>query len=340
MIRHLLPAEGQFYKANLHCHTTVSDGHLTPAEIKAAYKAHGYSVVAFTDHNVFIPHPELCDDQFIALNGYEININEEGKAKRLNKTCHICLVALSPDTKKQVCYHREKYLSRGALDWKDKVIFDESQPDFERVYTPECINTVIKTARESGFYVTYNHPTWSMESALEYCSYHGMHAMEIVNFGCVVEGYPDYNEQEYDHMLRGGERIACLSTDDNHNKHPIDSPESDSFGGFTMICAEELSYTAITDALLAGNFYASEAPAIHALTFDTEKSTISITCSEAREIYLSTGRRRAKILHAHEKPLTAASFEIDPEDIYARITVVDASGKHANTNAYFVDELL
>ena len=38
------------YKANLHCHTTMSDGRLTPEEIKAHYQAHGYSIVAFTDH--------------------------------------------------------------------------------------------------------------------------------------------------------------------------------------------------------------------------------------------------------------------------------------------------
>ena len=339
MIRHLLPAEGQFYKANLHCHTTNSDGKLTPEEVKAAYKAQGYSVVAYTDHNVMVPHPELCDADFIALTGYEINVNEESdKERRLRKTCHICLIALSPDTKTQVCYHREKYLSRGALAWKDKVVFDESLPDYERVYTPECINDIIKTARQSGFYVTYNHPGWSLEDLTDYGNYHGMHAMEIVNFGCVVEGYPDYNEKDYDHILRGGERIFCIATDDNHNKHPFGDTHCDSFGGFTMIRAEELSYTAITDALLAGSFYASEGPEIHSLTL--EDTTLRITCSGARSIALSTGRRRTAIRYATDAPLTEASFEIDPEDIYVRVTVTDASGKHANTNAYFVDELL
>ena len=46
MKKYLLPEKGQFYKANLHCHSTVSDGHLTPEEIKKHYMAHGYSVVA------------------------------------------------------------------------------------------------------------------------------------------------------------------------------------------------------------------------------------------------------------------------------------------------------
>ncbi len=33
----LLPREGNGYKANLHCHTVLSDGHLTPQEVKTAY---------------------------------------------------------------------------------------------------------------------------------------------------------------------------------------------------------------------------------------------------------------------------------------------------------------
>ena len=55
----ILPEEGGAFKANLHCHSTVSDGRLTVGEIKAYYMQHGYSVVAFTDHDVLVPHPEL-----------------------------------------------------------------------------------------------------------------------------------------------------------------------------------------------------------------------------------------------------------------------------------------
>mgnify|MGYP002627168420 CR=1 FL=1 len=39
MKKYLLPAEGNFYKANLHCHTTVSDGHWEPRRVKEEYAA-------------------------------------------------------------------------------------------------------------------------------------------------------------------------------------------------------------------------------------------------------------------------------------------------------------
>ena len=62
----LLPETG-LYKANLHCHTTVSDGRLTPEEIKELYMSEGYSIVAYTDHREYVWHKELDDENFLAL---------------------------------------------------------------------------------------------------------------------------------------------------------------------------------------------------------------------------------------------------------------------------------
>ena len=106
MKKYLLPQTGQFFKANLHCHTIISDGKMTPEEIKEAYTSRGYSVVAFTDHDVLIPHPELADEKFLPLNAYEMEINEHYQWKHDIKTCHMCLIALEPDNVKPVCFHR------------------------------------------------------------------------------------------------------------------------------------------------------------------------------------------------------------------------------------------
>ena len=75
MRKYLLPETGNFYKANLHCHTNCSDGKLSPKEVKELYKANGYSVVAYTDHNIMVDHSDLDDDGFLALSGYEFNVN-------------------------------------------------------------------------------------------------------------------------------------------------------------------------------------------------------------------------------------------------------------------------
>ena len=65
------PGEGKFYKANLHCHTVISDGKLTKEQIKEEYQKRGYSIVAFTDHRTYGYHPELTDENFIALSAFQ-----------------------------------------------------------------------------------------------------------------------------------------------------------------------------------------------------------------------------------------------------------------------------
>lgn len=339
MNKFLLPENGSFFKANLHCHSNISDGYLSPQQLKDIYVEKGYSIIAFTDHDIMLSHSYLNDESFLALNGYEMEITEQLEDETLpRKNCHICLIALDPDNLTQVCYHRSKYLFGNAPKHRHKIVYDKEKPDFERVYSADGINQIFETGRNSGFFVTYNHPTWSMETYEQYSKYHHMHAMEICNFGCMAMGYAEYNERVYDEMLRGGERICCIATDDNHNYDSADSRFFDSFGGFTVIKAPRLEYKAVTDALVAGHFYASQGPEIYSLLFEDGK--LHITCSEADRIMITTGRRRAWAAYASEgKALTEAEFDVMPEDIYVRLTVIDKNGYPANTNAYFTDEL-
>lgn len=337
MKKHLLPEQGTFYKANLHCHTTLSDGDQTPEEVKQFYRAHGYSVVAYTDHDIMIPHHDLTDEDFLALTGYEMELVEQFPVEKqppqqFRKQCHMCLIALDPDKVEQVCYHRTKYIWGNAKNYRDQLRFDESQPDYERKYSHECVSDMMKQGRDNGFFVTYNHPNWSMETPAQFMNYEHMHAMELCNYTSNRAGYPDHhNSSEYDQMLRGGKRIFCVGADDNHD-------EETSCGAYTMIKADKLEYKAITDALMAGNFYTSRGPEIHALWVEDGK--IHITCSDAVRITMNTGIRYAKAKYAPEGgTLNGAEFEIDPDSIYVRLTVYDRSGMYAATNAYFIDEL-
>ena len=68
-IKHLLPQTERYFKANLHTHSTISDGILTPVEVKEAYKAAGYQILCLTDHNTI----ELSD-RFSQSDGMEKSI--------------------------------------------------------------------------------------------------------------------------------------------------------------------------------------------------------------------------------------------------------------------------
>lgn len=335
MRNYLLPKEGTFYKANLHSHSTVSDGRWTPEEIKERYMAKGYSVVAYTDHGLMVHHSELTDENFVALTGVEygvnnLNLSRPGLAYKARKNCDICMIALEPDNFFQPCWDKDRIVPE---QYRDRALVDPNRTDYKMQYAPDVINAMIDEGRKQGFFVTYNHPTWSSEVYTDYMRYENMHAMEICNYGSVCVGHDEHNSKIYQDMLRGGKRLFCVATDDNHNK-----PENpDSFGGFTMIKAEKLEYRAITDAMVKGHFYASEGPEIEALYYEDGK--VYIRTSPAQAIFAAKGNKNAAVRWGRETPIREAVFEIDPGDVYFYLTVVGPNGDKAYTNAYFLDAL-
>ncbi len=65
---------GPFRKAQLHCHTTNSDGQFAPRALLERYRARGYAIVVFTDHNRVTACDDLNDDGFLALPGVETTV--------------------------------------------------------------------------------------------------------------------------------------------------------------------------------------------------------------------------------------------------------------------------
>ena len=340
MKKYLLRKDRPFYKANLHCHSTISDGKRTPEELKAIYKGMGYSILAYTDHDVFLSHQDLRDEEFLPLNGFEMEITQGGEAPfHLKQCCHICLIALEKDMLQQPMWHRSEYLFGNAPKYRDQVQFDESQPDFIRHYNGKCISAMMQEGRGKGFFVTYNHPSWSKEYYPQYSEYQGMHAFEIMNGDCCQAGYDDYNPRVYDDFLYQGKRIYCIGTDDNHNVHPLGSARSDSGRAFTMIQAEKLEYRTITRALEEGNFYASQGPKIHALWLEDGK--VHIRCSPAARILYHAAVRVDGVAYPEQgQQLMEASFPVQEDHGWFRLEVVDEQGQRACTNAYFTDEVL
>ena len=331
MKKYLLPENGNFYKANLHCHSTISDGGWTPEQLKEEYAKRGYSIIAYTDHDIFIPHDELNDENFLALHGFEVEINEGHTYPGIAtiKTCHICNVAIEPDNLIQPLWDPFYAYVGHAREHINEV--KKGGESYRRVYSGEGISEMMKTFRDAGFFVTYNHPTWSQERYPEYTSYHGMHAMEMMNSGSLGIHYDEYNPRVYEDILHAGERIYCIGADDNHSKGEI---------GISWICinAEKLEYRTITRALLDGNFYASAGPEIYELTYEDGK--IRVKCSAAEKIICTYDIRKAGGVVAKDGNLVTEAEFTKPDGVgYFRLTVTDERGRHACTNAYFFDEI-
>jgi hypothetical protein len=67
-------APGTYRKAQLHCHTTRSDGRDDPRTVLERYRAAGYAFVVFTDHNRVTVCDDLNDGVFLALPGVETTV--------------------------------------------------------------------------------------------------------------------------------------------------------------------------------------------------------------------------------------------------------------------------
>lgn len=316
----LLPEAGSFYKANLHCHTTLSDGRWTKEQVKAEYQKRGYSIVAFTDHRHYGWHPELMDSQFIPLAAFEADLNEprpaSGSFARV-RTYHLNFYDTCPQR---------------------RTGFAAVQPP-QRYGDLPALNRFLAQMNEAGFLACYNHPYWSLQTTPDYEGLRGLFAMEIYNHGCELDGLYGYAPQAYDEMLRAGGPLFCLATDDNHNGYPPGHPLCDAFGGFTMLKLPRLTYDAVIDGLRQGHFYCSTGPEIHSLFI--RDGALHVTCSPVEKIYLITQGRFCQMQVAEPgQTVQQAVFPLRGDEGYVRVDCRDATGRHAYSNAFFLAPLL
>ncbi len=339
----LLNSEKNFFKANLHCHSTYSDGCLTPEELKAAYKEQGYSVLAITDHDGLFDHGYLDDEDFITIPGYEREVETpmtEDTDWNDVVTCHMCFYPIDRNNIGQTCfdpdfYHPKfRWMSDSELKSKINPIGEYYTPS----YSSESLNHIISEANKHGFLVTLNHPVWSQESFEQICSYEGLFAMEIYNTDAEKLGNLEYNSALYDLLLRKGKRLKCVAADDNHNYHGTLPPYGDSFGGRVMINAESLTHEAIITALKNGDFYSTTGPQIDNLFVEDE--WVHIECSSAKKIRFITNNRYSKLFVASDQSLRSADFKLEENTHWFRVEITDFSGEKAYTNAYFKDDII
>ncbi len=345
MKKYLLPNDVNWYRANMHCHTTISDGNLSPMEVKEAYKAQGYSIVAYTDHEILIDHSDLDDDEFLALTSSEYSITEETPSIpshkdepsnydnwRRKKTIHLGVYSKNqhPDFQPAADDSSFAWIQGGKYVGKQKC------DGYHREYTKKSINEAIKRLNENGFLVQFNHPNWSLNDRGDYLGIDGLWSLEILNYATERLTGAEYCPYIYDEMFRSGMyNLYCSMGDDNHNRG---RSLNQSFGGSTFIGAKELKYDQVIEAMEKGHIYCASGknpPRIKALF--VEDNIIKIDCTEATDVIL-TGYARAWRNISDDNGITHAEFPLDKNDIYFRITVRDKYGNNANTHYYKVSD--
>lgn len=287
---------GQWYRGNLHTHSTRSDGRLTPEAVCQFYRDRGYQFLSITDHFMEQYGYPLTDasayhaDDFITLMGAELHAGQT----LTNELWHILAVGLPADFPPN--------------------LMQEDGP------------AITERALAAGAYVSVAHPAWYNLTEEDVISLRAAHSIEVING--ISADHNDRIDSVYmvDVMMARGHRFNILATDDAHFKPHF----RDTLRGWTWVKAETLTPASVLAALKAGHYYSSTGPQI----FNVEmhgKESVTIHCSPAESVFV-TGKG-ARAVHVHGENLTEVTLELRRiNGPYCRITVRDAAGGRAWVN--------
>ena len=175
----LLSASRGFLKCNFHCHTTCSDGRLSPKDVMAAYRALDYDVLAITDHReVTRPAADEIPAGLTLIPGTELDFLLPTQA------VHLLGLGVSPD------------------------IADCWNPNG----TPQ---QAIDSIRACGGRAVLAHPAWSLNTTELMCSFRGLSGVEIFNSVSSVptNALRGDSAAMLDPVFANGQLLNCFAND-------------------------------------------------------------------------------------------------------------------------------
>lgn len=309
-----------FYKGNIHCHTILSDGELTPIEVVQAYQGKGYAFLGISDHERYFDSTEFDSENFLVYPAIEYAVEEP---KDGQKGHHMHGILGTEEHASAAYSRRLRHLEvLEKIQWR----------------SANTVQQAVDFLHNAGNLVIYNHPIWSRLELNDLINVSGLFAIEIFNWNCDVWDATGSATALWDQMLRRGKRVYGVATDDNHNNAPFDSPHCDSFGGWIVVAAERLSRDSIAQSLRQGSFYASTGPAID--RFYVAGNELSVACSPVQRINFVSYERRGSVKFAeHGGTLTGASHTLKGDEVFVRVECIDAFGKTAWSQPVFLEDI-
>lgn len=316
-MRELINTDANWYKGNLHMHTTRSDGHLSLEEAIHTYQKNGYDFIAVTDHRrpgtTIEPHTtglvdetEITMQEMLLLSGVEWdtggrNTDLEGDVS----TFHILGIGMTSN---------------------------EQGKDFGEIRHPSP-EQMIDTIKKDGGFAILAHPSWSVMDPASINEAEGVDAAEIYN---AVSGLP-WNGDRADSSAwfdiwatHYGILMPAVAGDDTHGY------SGDECQSFTMVNAKELTRDAILQALYEGNFYASQGPKIQTLVYDDDNHVIHVECS--RDVVLAVFYSnhigtRGRVTQVKNG---TCEYNVNEGETYIRIELITNDGRKAWTSPFYM----
>ncbi len=308
MIPSAFTASGQFWRGNLHTHSTNSDGVLAPEEVCRRYQAEGYDFLALTDHFIGLYNYPITDTAAFRGDGFTTILGAElhSGAMKNGELWHILAVGLPSD------------------------FAAPNSPAFSPVDGQETGPEIAQRARDAGAYVAIAHPQWSGLTMDDARSIDAAHAVEVYNHGCAMGCDRPDGFHTLDLLLSEGKQLNLCATDDAHFYEP------DHFGGWVMVKAEKNEPEQLLAALKNGNYYSTQGPNLHHI--EIKDRQLHVECSSVSAIIIQGQGSAAVAKHGHSMTkgqIGLGRFDASP---WIRVTIMDAAGKKAWSNPIWCDE--
>jgi len=296
-------APGNWYKGNLHTHTTNSDGDLAPEVMIARYQEAGYDFLALSDHNRLTRAKAISAKPFLLIDGEEITAGHSEIGGEIHFVAFNLVERIDP-----------------------------------RAYGGP--QEILDAVRAQGGEVVVSHPYWSGLTVNELLRLDGFLGIEIYNASCALSIGKGHSLAQWDDLLVRGRRVMGFAHDDSHG-HFNEHRPTDVACAFLMVKAATLTEEAIFGALRKGEFYACSGPGggPKILDFWVADGQAHVRTSAAKTITIAAdgGRGYGERFTAPKGSLlTEAHHKLRGREKYVRLEVIDAEGRTAWANPIFL----
>jgi len=298
-----------WYKGNLHTHTTESDGDEVPEKVCEWFEDHGYDFLVLSDHNhlTLLDYGESGLSRLILIPGEEISAN----AKHSSLPIHIGAIGIN------------------------RVLEPATGEDIV-----STLQMNIDSIREAGGISCINHPNfrWAFDHT-HMSQVEGANMFEIFNGsrGCNNDGGPGKpsTTKIWDALLSKNKHILGAATDDSHNYHDFHPAKHNPGRGWIMVRSESGEESAIIKAMELGEFYSSSGVELSKLETDQKGIHVKVLQEDDfmyRIRFIGSGGRTLKDNGASE-----AYYEFQGDEGYVRAEIVDSDGAKAWVQPVFVE---
>jgi len=291
------------WKANLHMHSTTSDGKFSPDELIKLYTDAGYDAIAFTDHKKTNPVSSYNGGKLSLISGAEMH----------------------PEGPRGILWH---LLALGVPE-------DFHADDFTDA------NAALQAARQAGALTYVAHPYWCGLNHSELAALCEFDGIEVSNSACRYNSKND-SSAYWDALLDDGRKLNAIAVDDTHRKwdlfHNWTQIIADENNAEALLTALKNGHSYATQGPEFTRI--SYIDGVFEADFDRAESVMIASEKHWGHCCCMDSRKYAGEMPDVISDVTSIHFERKRDlasEVYFRVIIRDFSGRYAWTNPFYLN---